>query len=367
MIKNILKITFFEIKLFFREISAIFWTIFFPILILIIFGTISTSYTDIKINIGIYDQDNSASSISFIQKLKNNNTLSVEVIDDMSILKERVTDKKYTFGILLPKMFGSKIENNNNPTFDIYFDEDNEKLNSFAFSVLNTMLMEEMIDIKDYENKIDYRLHEIRGRSSSKSYIDFLIPGLIGLIILTSSFFSVASKILGYRESGILKQYFVMPISKLAFFLSQGFSNLLIVVFQAFVLIVMGILLYNVKIPVHVIEIILYISFGFIVFMLISVFISGFSKSSQGGINLINLIVFPLMFLSGIYFPVNQMPVIFKFIAYISPLTYFLDGLRELFLANPSWGVFYKSCSILGLWLVISLFFVSRKFEWIEK
>ena len=187
-------------------------------------------------------------------------------------------------------------------------------------------------------------------------YVSFLTPGIIGMTLLFSSTFAGIS-VLWDREFGFLKEIMVAPVSRISIVLGRTMGGATTAIMQALIILILGILL-GMRIT------------GFrglllsLVFMVLiaATFIGlGLAFASKmedmSGFSLImNFLIFPLFFLSGALYPLDRFPPVIKVIAYLNPLTYGVDGLRNSLIGISTFSpvldcmVLVISCiAILGL------------------
>jgi len=171
------------------------------------------------------------------------------------------------------------------------------------------------------------------------SYLQFLVPGMIGLTMIFSSTFAGMS-VLWDRQFGFLKEIMVTPVSRVSIVLGritgggttaviQGVSILIIAIILGFR--VVG--LYSV--PMAIVFMIL-ISISFIG---LGLAMASRMKDMQGFGLIMNFIMFPLIFLSGAIYPIENLPDIVKYITYFNPLTYGVDGMRGALLGVSNFSI----------------------------
>ncbi|MDM7911520.1 MAG: ABC transporter permease, partial [Methanotrichaceae archaeon] len=168
----------------------------------------------------------------------------------------------------------------------------------------------------------------VSGIPQGENYVSFLTPGIIGMTLLFSSTFAGLS-VLWDREFGFLKEIMVAPVSRIAIVLGRTAGGVTTAIIQAMIILLSGILL-GMKAP----DLLgLLLSLVFMV-LIASTFIGlGLAFASKmedmSGFSLImNFLIFPLFFLSGALFPLDRFPPAIRFLSYLNPLTYGVDGLR---------------------------------------
>jgi len=163
------------------------------------------------------------------------------------------------------------------------------------------------------------------------SYSEFLAPGMIGMVLLFSSI-SFGIMIIWDRQFGFLKEILVAPLARTGIVLGKAAGTAAIATAQGIVLLILAPLL-GVKVTllmvVELIPILIIISVSL---SALGVLIASRMRSQQGFQIIVQIIIFPLIFLSGVFFPVNNVPDWMEFIVKINPLTYGVDAIRQLFL-----------------------------------
>jgi ABC-2 type transport system permease protein len=161
-------------------------------------------------------------------------------------------------------------------------------------------------------------------------YIEFLLPGVVAMAVMQMSVFSVAFVFAQYREKGVLKRILATPIRPYQFVTANIITRLTTSVAQAAILIATGMLVYHIQIAGAYWLLALCLVLGALVFLGLGFTISGLSKSVETAPVLANLIVFPMMFLGGVFFPGTSMPAWLQPIADNLPLTFFSHALRAV-------------------------------------
>jgi ABC-2 type transport system permease protein len=165
------------------------------------------------------------------------------------------------------------------------------------------------------------------GIPSQHRFIDFLTPGIVAMAVLFSSVFSGVS-VLWDKQFGFLQEVLVAPVSRLSIVIGRIFGGATTALIQGFVILAIALIL-GVKIsPIGLVAGILFmvlLAFSAVGFGLI---VASQMEDFHGFQLIMNLIMFPLFFLSSALFPLEGLPYWLKVIAYLNPLTYGVDGLR---------------------------------------
>lgn len=165
--------------------------------------------------------------------------------------------------------------------------------------------------------------------SSSLSYIDFLLPGILALSIMISAVIGLATILVDWRQRGILRRLKLTPIPLAEFFAARITASLVVAVMQVVVLLAFGRIAFGVHIsstawaaiPVALAGCLCFLAMGFAIGSVVS--------NPETGDAVSNVITNPMMFLSGTFFPVSSMPSFVQAIARVLPLYYMANGLRD--------------------------------------
>jgi ABC-2 type transport system permease protein len=171
------------------------------------------------------------------------------------------------------------------------------------------------------------------------NFIQFMYPGIIAMTVLTSSLFAGIS-VVWDREFGFLKEILVAPIGRTGIVLGKAFGATFVALLQALIMLalapILGVSL-SPGLVAGLIPLVVVISLGL---SGLGILIASFMTSQQGFQVLIQILIFPLIFLAGVFFPVNAVPLWMEVISKINPLTYGVDAIRQLFLgSNVGLGV----------------------------
>jgi ABC-2 type transport system permease protein len=165
--------------------------------------------------------------------------------------------------------------------------------------------------------------------SSSLTYIDFLLPGILALAIMISAVIGLATILVDWRQRGILRRLKLTPIPLAEFFAARITASLVVAVMQVLVLLAFGRIAFGVHISTTAWAAIPVALAGCLCFLAMGFAIGSVVSSPETGDAVSNVITNPMMFLSGTFFPVSAMPSFVQAIARVLPLYYMANGLRD--------------------------------------
>lgn len=181
-------------------------------------------------------------------------------------------------------------------------------------------------------------------------YIDFLIPGLLGMGIMMSVMWGVCYTLIEMRSKKLLRRMVATPMKKHQFLLAQWASRIMMLVFEAAVLLVFSKLFFDIEIQGSFIGFVIVLLAGNFCFFGLAILLSSRTANMQLGNGLISLITTPMMILSGIFFSYQNFPQLMIKVVKILPLTVLVDQVKRIF--NEGAGLF--DVLPAAIWLLIS-------------
>ncbi|WP_243314686.1 ABC transporter permease [Geothrix paludis] len=205
---------------------------------------------------------------------------------------------------------------------------------------------------------------ESPGHKHSANYAAFLLPGLLGLNLVSMGLFSVGMVNVSYREKGKFRRLAVTPLPKWIFLLGQVLHRLTVTVVQAAILLLVGRLVFGIENQGSFVDLFLIMTLGTGCFMAFGFALSGFAETSEGYAAISNLVFFPLMLLSGVYFTLDSAPAWLQHAVAMAPLAPFLRALRAVFNDGGSLAGHGAGLAIVAAWGLAAFALAVRRFRW---
>ncbi|MCS7108471.1 MAG: ABC transporter permease [Sulfolobales archaeon] len=172
-----------------------------------------------------------------------------------------------------------------------------------------------------------FRFPEAKVIFGGLDYLTYLASGMVAMSIIMSSFMSGMS-VIWDKRFGFLKETLVAPASRAEVILGRAFGDSIISVFQGLIILIF---MYFITSKINLLGVLPALTYGLILAMCFTSFglVIALKLSSMEGFQMIiNLMTMPLLFLGGIFYPIDSLPEWIKVIAYINPVTYAVDGMR---------------------------------------
>jgi len=159
-------------------------------------------------------------------------------------------------------------------------------------------------------------------------YLQFLTPGMVGMTLIFTSVFTGLS-VLWDRRYGFLKEIMVTPVSRVSIVLGRIAGGTTTAMIDGLSILVISLLVgFRLGSVINLLLAVAYMVLISISFIGLGLSIASMMKDEQGFGLIMNFIIFPMLFLSGALYPIENLPMVLKIISYVNPLTYGIDGLR---------------------------------------
>jgi ABC-2 type transport system permease protein len=353
-----------SIKRYFRDKVAIFFTVLFPLIFLFVFGSFSKN-NDVSFHIGLINQSQSQFSQKFVDGIKNNDLFKIdESITDLDQAKAKMSRSEVDATIVLPPDFGD-IKNSQYPSGEaiVYYDENNVQ----AAQTLQSVIEGQFEDINTTLTKVSppFKVTAKSTNTQGLSKLDYTVSGLIGFSIIGLGIFGPVNYFPQMKKEGVLRRLHITPLRPWQFFTSSVLSNSVIGLFSIGIMIaVASSPLFHFKIIGSYIELAIFLVLGILTIFGIGLAIGGWAKNENQAAPLANIIVFPMLFLSGTFFPRFAMPEWLQSVTAFLPLTPIIDGIRMIATEGKHLTDLGPQIGLILLWAVIIYAIAFRVFRW---
>ena len=201
-------------------------------------------------------------------------------------------------------------------------------------------------------------------QAKNMNYVDFLVPGVLAMSIMNGGIAGLSAAFVVMRERDVLRRIKVTPFPLMGFITARVATQLLVALCQAAILLGLAKLIFNLDIVGNLLEVAVFIFLGSLAFLAIGFFVAGVSRKQESATALAQLISFPMLFLSGVFFPLSRAPVWLQDVAKALPHTYLADGLRQVMVYGASLASLWGDLLALVLTIAVSLALAVRFFRW---
>ena len=350
---------------FFRDKLAIFFTIGFPLIFLFVFGGLNSGSGNISLNVALINQSDSTFAKEFVKGAKDSEVLKVN--DDVSTIdqaKEKMSQSQIDATIILPKEFGKVKDGSENPTGQatVLYTQNNQQSATTLTSVLDSQFKEINKQYVDVSAPFTVKSKQLEVKSLSA--FDYTFAGLLGFAIIGMGIFGPVNVFPELKKMGILRRLSTTPLRVWEYFLSTMIGQAVIGLVAIAVMFAVAIIVFNLEVVGNYLELGLFIVLSIITILGIGLALGGWAKNERQAAPLSNIIVFPMMFLSGTFFPRFLMPEWLQNVSALLPLTPVIDGIRLIATEGRHLWEILPQIGLLAVWMLIIYFIAFRVFRW---
>lgn len=194
--------------------------------------------------------------------------------------------------------------------------------------------------------------------------VNQILPSLMVLVIATTAIFGVPPSIVTYRQIKFLKRLKGAPIASLTVLGSIAIANFIVTFLGIALLVAVSILAYDAAFDGNPIFFLAGFLLSFASLVAIFLFIPAIASSERTAIAISNIVLFPMMFFSGVFIPLDMLPDwVSHYISPFIPLTHAVELMRGLWLGTPLSGLIQEVFILLGV-LCLGLIIAARTFRW---
>jgi ABC-2 type transport system permease protein len=356
-----------SLKMYFRNRTAIFFSLFFPMVFITVFGLIfKNNGASFKIDVTYQSKTELTAHLKeVLAKVPAFKIKEVSADQAAQDLDKGDAD----LAVTVPANFGEKVASGADASkiqpskITAHYNAERPGNGQAAAQIVSEIVTGFNESLTGAPKIVTLEASGVK--TKNLTYIDFLLPGMIGLSVMQIGIFSVAFGFVSYKTTGTLRRLQATPIHPGSFLAAQGLTRLIMAVLQTMLLATIGVVFFGFHLsPSSWVAFLTLALIGSAVFQEIGFAIAGWAKNEDQAQPVAQLIQFPMMFLSGTFFPRDSFPPLLQTITGYLPLTYLADALRHV--ANDGATLWAVRSDLLGLlvWGVIAGFVAVRLFRW---
>lgn len=346
----------------FRERKNLPLLIVAPFIQMIIFGYVVT--TDVKdIKVALLDQAMTRESRMLIDALDANKIFRVtHYAENAKELEELLLKRKVHMTVKVGPDFSERIRKGNSAAIQILVDGSMSNISATRAAYVSTVLNDfNRKLIKElYQREIKYGRVDARIRSWYNPNLEsrnFFVPGIVAFLIMLISLLFTSLAIIREKEAGTIEQLIVTPMRPFELILGKTIPYIIIAFGQMVMVIVFAIFWFSVPLKGSILLLFAGVCFFLFSTLGIGLFISTISNTQQQAMMTTFFFILPFFMLSGLVFPIANMPVIIQWFTFLNPLRYFLVIIRGIFLKGVGFKVLWPQ--FIGLLIIGMIVFTA--------
>ena len=357
-------LTWANLKMMARNRQAIFWALFFPLLLVVVFGLFDFNGVGAA-DVAVIDQSGGERAEMLRQGLEEIEFLELEYQDiDPIIARERVADGDLGYLIIIPQLFddlAGQEQSGAPPPVTLVYSTRNPDRNQLVDGSVRNLVSEissgggpvvpaqlltaDVISVPEVD------------------YFDNVLIGLLGLGIMTNSIISIAVRISTYRNQSILKRLLVTPLPIWKFFAAEITAHVILAMVQAAIILAVGVFVFGGHVHGNILWVLAITALGSIVFLNIGFILSAWAKTPAAASGMGNAVALPMMFFAGTFFSTASFPWVLPELSLALPLTPMLAALRDVAIDSaPIWDA-WPHLAVLGGWIVATALAAAKVFR----
>lgn len=320
-----------SIKSFYREKTVVFFRIAFPVILILVFGTIFMNQDNVRYDFLVQDLDQTDASAELVKAIDRHDKFTVTKVAPSVNATQYAKKNKSNLILVIPKDYERSLikrtehkDLHESVAITYIYDPSSTSvdtkmhiLNS-AFAGINQTLSGEPPFIMPIRTSI---------LSDKYRFIDFFVPGIIAMAVMTSSLFGAVNVNAELRQKGVMKKLATTPITHTDWILSNVLYQFLVSVIATIAILGVSYGVFHVSLQMNA-WLGVFVVLDVFAFVGIGMLLARVAKEAESAAAAANAIMFPMMFLSGTFFPVEMMPGFLQTFSRILPLYYVNEGLR---------------------------------------
>src|SRR4051794_8935135 len=355
-----------NLKSFVRDRAALFWTLAFPILFVVLFGTIFSGGGRPNYDLGWVDQDGSPSVGQLRTAFERT---GVVTLHDGSLADQQEAMRRGEIDaiVVVPAGVGAALTSSpgtgaaGSAQLVLYTDPTQSSASATISQIATSVTTAVNQQLSGQAPVLTVEGQSLQTRELSA--VSYFVPSILAMALMQLGIFA-SIPLVQQREKLILKRLQATPLPRWTLVVSNIAVRLVIAAVQTALIVAIGIALLGVQLTGDWPEIILVVALGAVTFVSIGYVIASFAKTEEAANGMTSIVQFPLMFLSGIFFPLEIMPSWLRSIATFMPLTYLGDALRQVMVGGVPFVPLGVDVAILGGWLIACFAISARFFRW---
>jgi ABC-2 type transport system permease protein len=368
MMKELLELT--------RKRLGLVLMIIMPFLMLVMFGFIypNTTAAPQNLPVAMVDLSNSADSANFIaqlQKLSNDSVkMDFSTVGSMDDARSMISRGELDGAIIVPADFASEVALGRTANVTVLYDNSNPQVGAEVLGEASGLItgisgMKSAMTVMELGAKANQTVDpqavlqpyspQAQGTVPGSNYFNFLAPGMLIMIVMMGAMTGIPEGISEEKERGTFDGVLSAPIHPVSIIIGKTASLTLQGFMQGIIVLILAVLFFGVHIQGSILLVFFLLLLGVFSFIGLGILFTSISEDNKTSMLIANLLMFPMMFVSGIMFPVQQMPWFMQWLSQLIPITYAADAMRKVMILNAGLQDVLPQIAILFVFGIVTM------------
>lgn len=350
---------------FFRDRLALFFSMGFPLIFLFVFGSLNSGSKNVSFNVAVINDSNSSFAQQFVKDASNNGVLKIDKsVTTLAAAKDKMSRSELDAAIVLPSDFGVVKAGSHTPSgqIQVVYTQNNQQSGQALGSVLQAQFQQINAKFVNVQPPFSVATQELNEKSLTA--FDYTFAGLLGFSIIGMGIFGPVNVFPELKKMGILRRLSTTPLRVWQYFLATMIGQAIIGLISLTVMFLVAIWVFHLQVVGNYFELGAFLVLGIVTILGIGLALGGWARNERQAAPLSNIIVFPMMFLSGTFFPRFLMPDWLQHLSAFLPLTPIIDGIRLIATEGKHFTDILPQLGLIGIWMVVIYFIAFRVFRW---
>lgn len=350
-------------KRFLRDKTALFFTFLFPLIFLFAFGSIFSG-GDISLKVAILNHSDTPFATQFVNKAAKDTVFKVNSeVTALDVAKQKMSRGEIDSIIELPQGFGApNAEGIPSGVMTVYYQKGAEQSGKTVAAIMQQVLngINKQLGRPDASLQVAEKSTDTEGLSA----FDYTFSGLLGFAIMSMGIFGLANAMPQEKQRGSFRRLRASPFRASQLIVANALHYLIITMLSVLAMVIVGLLVFHFNMRGSWLMFTIYVACAAVMTLGFGLFIGAWAKNENQSAPLTNLISFPMMFLSGVFFPRFLYPEWLQGITTFVPLTPVVEGLRRIMTENATLLQLGPELAIIGVWTVGVYVCAIKFFRW---
>jgi ABC-2 type transport system permease protein len=346
-----------------RSKTALFFSVLFPLILLFVFGGLFGSSSGTTFKVAVIDDAHTSFSQQYTAEIGKESVFKVTPVSSLSDAESQMQKSELDAIIQLPTNFG-KANVKGYPTGQavVLYDQNSATAGQTVASIIGAGFAATNAQI----TRITPPLTVVTKSTehSGLTAFDYAFTGLLGFSLLGLGIFGPINTLPALKKTGALARLRTTPLTAMQFIISYAASSIVAGALSIGVMFAVAVVVFHFRVNGNLLIFSLYALLGAILMFGFGMAVGGWANDEKQAAPLGNLVSFPMLFLSGVFFPRYLMPLWLQHVTAFVPLSPVIDGLRMISTQNKGFFDLGPQLAIMGGWMVIIYIIAFMIFRW---